>query len=360
MKKYNLILVVVSLSLLTACRWKPEPSESSDIEAVLSDSTESGTEVWGTHPSEATISCNEQEIAGTWHIDGQRTEEVNELSLLQEFGSGIHEGNGMVLSENGEFSYWIAINRGGEGVWKLDGNGITADFTTYEPEVREEQLTMTVESGEEGEPVIRMEYTDGYILFWSRSKEETSTKESGLQTTERMVAEEVPIILESDVWFEGYPEQREYDLIAALAVEPVETEEGTYGGSPVIWNSINDGNFLHFYYSLVYPEPSQLEYANFAIIGENIGLACGLHVGMSAKEAENIIPGLYHFRWGNPESVSVLDWNPGPYPDGWCQQFPQILIAEIDDGYELPKTIGLLLDEEEVIRAIAFNYPTAG
>lgn len=321
MKKYNLILVVVSLSLLTACRWKPDPSESSDIEAALSDSTESGTEVWGTHPSEATISCNEQEIAGTWYIDGQRTEEVNELSLLQEFGSGIHEGNGMVLSENGEFSYWIAINREGEGVWKLDGNGITADFTTYEPEVREEQLTMTVESGEEGEPVIRMEYTNGYILFWSRSKEETSTKESGLQTTERMVAEEVPIILA---------------------------------------NSINDGNFLHFYYSLVYPEPSQLEYANFAIIGEDIGLAYGLHVGMSAKEAENIIPGLYHFRWGNPESVSVLDWNPDPYPDGWCQQFPQILIAEIDDGYELPKTIGLLLDEGEVIRAIAFNYPTSG
>lgn len=345
MKKYNLIIVVVSLSLLTACRTKPETAKS--------------TEVYGTLPAETTISCNEQELAGTWHINGQKTEEVNELSLLQEFGSGIQEGNGMVLSENGEFSYWIAINRGGEGVWKLDGNGITADFTTYEPELREERLTMTVESGEEGEPIIRMEYTDGYVLFWSRLKEETSSKLC-LQTTERTLAAEVPVIPESEVLFEGYPEQRDYDLIAALSVEPVGMEEGTYGGSPVIWNSINDGNFLHFYYSFVYPEPSQPEYANFAIIGEDIELTCGLHIGMSAKEAENIIPGLYHFRWGTSESVSVLDWNPGSYPDSWCQQFPQILIAEIDDGNEMPKTIGLLLDEEEVIRAIAFNYPTAG
>lgn len=47
-------------------------------------------------------------------------------------------------------------------------------------------------------------------------------------------------------------------------------------------------------------------------------------------------------------------------PKSWCRQFPQILIAEVDDGSEMPLTIGLLLDRQDIIRAIAFNHPTAG
>ena len=45
---------------------------------------------------------------------------------------------------------------------------ITADYTTYEPGVRKEQLTMTLEAGDKGELLIKMNYTDGYILFWNR------------------------------------------------------------------------------------------------------------------------------------------------------------------------------------------------
>lgn len=71
------------------------------------------------------------------------------MSLLWEFGSGIHLENEMLLSENGDFSYYVSINQGGKGTWKLEGGVITADFTTYEPEVREEQLTMTPVTGED-------------------------------------------------------------------------------------------------------------------------------------------------------------------------------------------------------------------
>lgn len=170
----------------------------------------------------------------------------------------------------------------------------------------------------------------------------------------------VPVIPESAVLFEENSNQADFNAMAVRAVEPVYEQEGTFGGSPVIWSTINDGNFLYFYYTCTYPEKLQPVYAENAIIGENIKLSGGLHVGMTAVEAESIIPGWYHFKWKNPEYISVLDWNPGGYPEGWCEQFPQILIAEIDNGSEMPLTIGLFLDEQEIIRAIAFNLPTAG
>lgn len=81
---------------------------------------------------------------------------------------------------------------------------------------------------------------------------------------------------------------------------------------------------------------------------------------MSAEEAEKIIPGMYCFKWDTAEENSLYQWNVGSYPEGWCEQFSQIYIAEIDDGKELPYWMGLMSDENGTIRAITFCYPTAG
>lgn len=200
----------------------------------------------------------------------------------------------------------------------------------------------------------------------SQESSQESSQEPNQESTDEPMTKEsmstvtVPLIPESDILYEGYPELTDYDSVAASAVAPIEEQEGTYGGSPVIWSTINDGNFLHFYYAVTYPEKWGPELATHAIIGENIKLSCGIRVGMTADEAEAIIPGLYHFKWGNPGIMSIMDWNSGSYPNGWCEQFPQILIAEVDNGQEMPMTIGLFLDEEDIIRAIVFNYPTAG
>lgn len=113
-------------------------------------------------------SYSPQDLAGTWRVDGEKTQKANERSLQEEFGTGIQYGSEMVLSEDGGFSYYIAINRGGEGKWAMEEGVITADFTTYEPEVRKEQLVMAPVTGEDGELLIKMTDTDGYILFWSR------------------------------------------------------------------------------------------------------------------------------------------------------------------------------------------------
>ena len=148
--------------------------------------------------------------------------------------------------------------------------------------------------------------------------------------------------------------------MSALAIEPVYEQEDVFGGSPVVWSFLNDGDFLYFYYTFTNTEEHQPKLQCIVIIGEEIKLSCGIKVGMTVEEAEAIIPELYHFKWENPEYESALDWNHFAYPENWCEQFPEILIAEINYGEEmLPFTLGLLLDEDNIIKAIAFNYPTA-
>ena len=326
MKSYKLMMVAGVL-LLTACQAKQPLPESmpADTETVTSEAftpeetdivesstaNETAAEVTDSSAAAADIAIataesggdnGVEDVAGTWRINDQKTEEANEVSLQGEFGTGIHLGNEMVLSENGDFSYYVSINRGGEGTWKIEGDVITADFTTYEPEVREEQLTMTPETGEDGELLIKMTYTDGYILFWSRLEGETAAAGEEISPANEgtLPVAEVPVIPQSEISFDGFPAQTEYDFVKSLSTESVKEEEGVYAGSPAVWSTINDGKFLYFYYTITYPEKRKPEYSSYAIIGEGVKLACGLHTGMTDKEAEAVIPGLYHFKWEKP------------------------------------------------------------
>lgn len=96
----------------------------------------------------------------------------------------------------------------------------------------------------------------------------------------------------SEVSFEGYQAHADYDFIQAFSLEPAKEEEGTFGGSPVIWSTLNDGNFLHFYYTYTSTEKLTPQYSGYAIIGKDVKLVCGLHVGMTDQESEAIVPGI--------------------------------------------------------------------
>ena len=78
---------------------------------------------------------------------------------------------------------------------------------------------------------------------------------------------------------------------------------------------------------------------------------------MTADEAGNIIPGLYRMSFREEEAY---EWNTNSYPDGWCEQFASVLIAEVLYGGPMPKYAGFMLDDQDVIRAITFEFPTAG
>lgn len=189
--KLSKLLFITGVLLLTACQAKQMPEESGTVSIettaaevlpqedsgneeasafreTVEDVMDNSTETADSSAIETADSYTVSDLAGTWQINGEKTQAANERSLAEEFGTGIHLGNEMLLSEHGDFSYYVSINQGGKGTWNLDGTVITADYTTYEPDVRKEQLTMTLEAGDKGELLIKMNYTDGYILFWNR------------------------------------------------------------------------------------------------------------------------------------------------------------------------------------------------
>lgn len=176
--------------------------------------------------------------------------------------------------------------------------------------------------------------------------------------------EAIPRIAQEEAEFEGFPESTDYETISAGAVSQPTEYSGVYAGSPVTFSLADTGDFQFFY--VRYEEEGQPELISWAITGEDIRLSCGIHVGMTAEEAQEKIPGLF---WDRREAerasedlpkMSFSRWNTGAYPDGWCEQFAAILISEVDYGGEMPRYLGLMLDEQDVIRAITFEYPTAG
>lgn len=85
---------------------------------------------------------------------------------------------------------------------------------------------------------------------------------------------EDPIIPQSEIALEGYPELISYDSRKVLSIEPIKKKEWVYTRSPVLWSTINDGNFFDFYYTFTYPERLKPEYVSYAIYrrGRKIGL----------------------------------------------------------------------------------------
>lgn len=170
-----------------------------------------------------------------------------------------------------------------------------------------------------------------------------------------------PLIDDRQFEYEGPPEKQSYEDVVSRAVGKVVEEEGTYAASPVIWSTISDQNFLYFFYRFTGEvESSEQELSDYVIVGEHMELACGIHPGMSIEDVEDLLPGLYHYKWDEAEDNNRYQWNNAAYPEGFCEQFPTILMAQSDNGEELPLYIGFMADETNVIRAIGFCHPTAG
>lgn len=168
-------------------------------------------------------------------------------------------------------------------------------------------------------------------------------------------AGQIPQIPEQMTEFAGLPESMDYeDVTAGLAKMP-EGEEDVFAGSPGKFYTVRTEKFEYFYFQ--YEGREELERTNYAVVGEDVKLNCGIHVGMTADEAGNIIPGLYRMSFREEEAY---EWNTNSYPDGWCEQFAAVLIAEVLYGGPMPKYAGFMLDDQDVIRAITFEFPTAG
>lgn len=116
-----------------------------------------------------------RQAAGSWTLNGPKTDAGlrQHGSLLEMFGTGLHMGNGLEISDNGEINYYIGIGIGGEGKCTETGgstetgSSITASVTPYEDHGNSQNsLTLHLITEDDTE-YLTMEY-DGEILYWSR------------------------------------------------------------------------------------------------------------------------------------------------------------------------------------------------
>ena len=116
-----------------------------------------------------------RQAAGSWTLNGPKTDAGlrQHGSLLEMFGTSLHMGNGLEISDNGEIEYYIGIGTGGEGQCTETGgsaetgSSITASITPYEDHGNSQNsLTLHLITEDDTE-YLTMEY-DGEILYWNR------------------------------------------------------------------------------------------------------------------------------------------------------------------------------------------------
>lgn len=101
-----------------------------------------------------------QQIAGSWIIDFDRTDPAL-------WGTGISYGDEMILSETGEFRYYIGIGVGGTGQCEEKQGEITVKVEPYE-EIHAEEETLTLKYGnDDGNEYILMDW-HGEAVYWKR------------------------------------------------------------------------------------------------------------------------------------------------------------------------------------------------
>lgn len=104
-----------------------------------------------------------EQMEGSWIIDFDKTDE----SL---WGSGISTGNGMEISQTGEFSYYIGIGVGGTGQCEDKYGEITVEIQPYEEHSSEKEILGLEYKNDNEEESILMNWHDEDV-FWKRKSE---------------------------------------------------------------------------------------------------------------------------------------------------------------------------------------------
>lgn len=107
------------------------------------------------------------DVTGSWVMDCDKTEAglKEYTSLLGMFGTGLQQGSGMDLGDDGSFRFYIGIGWGGEGTYVLNGIQLDAQITPYVEGDTELSLTVLTE---DGGTWLAMEL-GGETIYWKRA-----------------------------------------------------------------------------------------------------------------------------------------------------------------------------------------------
>ncbi|HWT75590.1 MAG TPA: hypothetical protein VN258_12865 [Mobilitalea sp.] len=174
------------------------------------------------------------------------------------------------------------------------------------------------------------------------------------------------VINEKDIVFDEDFIIPDYDVISTDKKSIVTQSEGFFAGTDTNWYTIENNGIVYFYYQLLDKDSkpiSEPTYLNYAIVGEQYTLACGIHVGMTEEEVYALLPDCINCKPNSSEGAianGVLTWNVNSFPEGWCESYCDIIMVNIEYGEELPWYLGIMLDKDRVVKAITTCLPTAG
>lgn len=136
-------------------------------------------------------------MAGSWVIDFDRTDPML-------WGTGRSAGDGMGISETGEFSYFIGIGIGGTGQCEAADGGVSVEITPYEEHSAEREILTLDYENNGGAEYILMDW-HGEDVYWVRnaqSGEENTAKDRMTLT----------------IMKEGMAEQKEAEIVVERGV----------------------------------------------------------------------------------------------------------------------------------------------
>ncbi len=161
----------------------------------------------------------------------------------------------------------------------------------------------------------------------------------------------------------------EYETISRNSKSKLTKTAGVFGGSIGNWLWVELDDILYFYFQYdedTSTEERRVDFINYALLGEQYILECKLQIGMTEEEVYALLPNCIKNSETAPENqettsiTGVLSWNMSTFPEGWCENYKDIIMAQIEYDEELPWYLGLMIDDEGIVRAITTCYPTAG
>lgn len=174
------------------------------------------------------------------------------------------------------------------------------------------------------------------------------------------------VVTEEDIEFKEDFVIPDYETLYADGNSVITETAGFFGGTATNWITIENHGIIYFYYQFLDKDMKLLSeptYLNYAIVGDQYFLECGIYIGMSEEEVFDVLPDCMKCKPENTDGVDakgVYSWNVNAFPEGWCESFHEIIMARIDYNEELPWYLGLMINEDGIVKAITTCYPTAG
>ena len=116
------------------------------------------------------------DLVGIWVLDSETTNKNNDRSLSYMYGSGLtHYGADLEIDENGNFSFYIGIGLGGEGVYSIENDHLNYNINTYE---ENQNIKDSILIGKDKKYLIMKDINDNsYELYWIRKGDSSAYSE---------------------------------------------------------------------------------------------------------------------------------------------------------------------------------------